>query len=170
MDFQPKIVHRDSVTFAVFLATLLSSYRGCLCSFRRLLPNKRYSWAHAFLAGFFAGTTMLLDTSRSRRKAIALYVFTRTCFFVSQYAMQKWSGHRRKVRLQEMERLKFEFSKTGGLMGGEERRVISIQRARDDHIEKFLRAAGPTVTMMAASCQIMYAFVRIPESLPVSAL
>ncbi|KAJ3216394.1 hypothetical protein HDU67_009529 [Dinochytrium kinnereticum] len=82
-----KIGGKDTISFALFLSTFISSYKAALCGFRRL--RKTSDSLNPFLAGCVAGTSLYLDTNRSRRLMVALYLSTRTMHFVCRWVWQR---------------------------------------------------------------------------------
>ncbi|KAI8928387.1 hypothetical protein BC831DRAFT_448558 [Entophlyctis helioformis] len=83
-----KIGGRDTTSFALFMSFFIATYKGMLCTLRNL-RQKNDRW-NAFIAGCFAGTSILLDANRSRRTMIALYLSTRTGHFLSRWV---WRAH-----------------------------------------------------------------------------
>ncbi|KAJ3099529.1 hypothetical protein HDU97_002972 [Phlyctochytrium planicorne] len=82
-----KIGGKDTISFAAFLSVFISSYKAALCGFRRL-RNTSDSW-NPFLAGCVAGTSLYLDSNKSRRLMVALYLSTRTMHFVCRWIWQR---------------------------------------------------------------------------------
>lgn len=85
-----KLGGRDTISFAMFLSTFISIYKGALCALRRL-RNKNDS-LNSLLAGGAAGISLILDSNKSRRRMIALYLSTRTCHFISRGVWRYFVG------------------------------------------------------------------------------
>eukprot|EP00842_Homolaphlyctis_polyrhiza_P006051 jgi/Hompol1/6447/HPOL_001712-RA len=87
-----KIGGRDTISFSLFMSLFISSFKGMLCSLRAI-RNVNDHW-NSFIAGCFAGLSILLDTNKSRRIMIALYLSTRTTHFLSRWIwrtfVSKW--------------------------------------------------------------------------------
>lgn len=70
---------RDSLSFAMFIASFVSGYKLLLCLIRRL-SGKNKSW-YGFFAGSLAGASLLIDSNHDRRVAVALYLAIRVAHF-----------------------------------------------------------------------------------------
>ncbi|KAI8804162.1 hypothetical protein BJ742DRAFT_461248 [Cladochytrium replicatum] len=88
-----KIGGRDTVSFALFLSTLISAYKGTLCACRRMFPKPDHQKMNAFIAGTVCGLSLLLDKNKSRRIMIALYLSTRTMHFMSRWVWRHYIEH-----------------------------------------------------------------------------
>lgn len=77
-----KLGGRDTISFAMFLSTFISIYKGVLCGLRSV--RKKCDSLNSLVAGSAAGLSLLLDSNSSRRRMIALYLSTRTCHFISR--------------------------------------------------------------------------------------
>ncbi|KAI8902725.1 hypothetical protein BC833DRAFT_546709 [Globomyces pollinis-pini] len=78
-----KLGGRDTTSFALFMSTFISSYKGILC-FLRYARSKNDPW-NSFIAGSLSGISILLDSNKSRRVMIALYLSTRTLHFIFRW-------------------------------------------------------------------------------------
>ena len=78
-----KIGGKETIRFSLFLAGFISSYKTILC-FLRYHRKVNDNWNSA-IAGLIAGYTLLLDSNKSRRLMIALYLSTRMLHFMSRF-------------------------------------------------------------------------------------
>ncbi|KAK6096476.1 hypothetical protein MT418_003308 [Batrachochytrium dendrobatidis] len=95
---KPRILLRiggqDTISFALFMSVFISSYKGFLCTFRAFCGSN--DKLNSFMAGTLAGFSLLLDSNKSRRVMIALYLSTRTTHFLSRWIwrayLARWSA------------------------------------------------------------------------------
>lgn len=99
---QPNLLYKlggkDTIRFALFMASFTTTFKAALCSMRRL--RNKTDWLNSFVAGFAAGSTIYLDSNHSRRIMIALYLTTRSAHFMSRYLWRhylepQWDPHAR---------------------------------------------------------------------------
>ncbi|KAI8844848.1 hypothetical protein BC829DRAFT_400161 [Chytridium lagenaria] len=140
-----KIGGRDTISFALFLSTFISSYKGALCFFRRL---RKTSDA---LNPFFAGCRHVERLLFGRKSEIALLEDLEE----SEHKHNK-HGHRHKKHRGQ-----------GGLPDAREIPAAPLQLTAAEETEKkeSVRNTAGTLVMMLSSSQILYAYVCEPQSL-----
>ncbi|KAJ3254207.1 hypothetical protein HK103_007452 [Boothiomyces macroporosus] len=169
-----KLGGRDTTSFALFMSTFISSYKGILCMLRYY--RKSNSAINAFVAGTFAGLSILLDKNRSRRVMIALYLSTRTFHFIFRWM---WRHHVHKLFSKHIpdtspiaER-RFN-SKTRQQLPRKEIKEKAphspVDSMEDIDARKSIRQMFGALTMMISSSQILYAYVCEPDTLTKSYL
>lgn len=67
-----KIGGKDTIRFSLFMSSFTTTFKAVLCGMRRWRESN--DWKNAFVAGMAAGLTLYLDSNRSRRLMIALYL------------------------------------------------------------------------------------------------
>ncbi|KAF7731948.1 hypothetical protein EC973_007779 [Apophysomyces ossiformis] len=159
-----RMAGRDTFFFALFLSTFLSSYKGILCSLRRLRQTD--DRLNAFLAGTVAGLALILDRNKRRRQSLMLYLFTRSLQFSGAWIMKQWSAHRQTKRRKELAELKETVDNQG--FDPRQPRELLIKKKWDDQLAKFLQRWAGVGVMMLASTQIIYSFICHPDTLPKS--
>ncbi|CAO3665030.1 unnamed protein product [Rhizopus stolonifer] len=133
---------RDTIGFALFLSSFISSYKGILCGMRhfRKSQDSESDRLNAFVAGCVAGSALIFDSDKRRRQSVMLYLFTRALQFNGAWLMKKWS-HERNLR--HPGKVKW-----------------------DDHLAKFAQSYSGVAVMMIANAQLIYAFLFNHDTLP----
>ncbi|KAG0307448.1 hypothetical protein BGZ98_000238 [Dissophora globulifera] len=153
----------DTVRFAFFLSSFLSTYKLVLCSMRRLRPDVSGDRLNAFVAGSLAGLTLLLDKSKSRRTALTLYLFTRSIQFGSSYLMKRWAEHRQAKRAAGNQALRDAVE-----MSGVEKKALVTKPGWDDILAKVFTSSAATALMSVTAMANLYSCVVEPEAMPKS--
>ncbi|KAL7317587.1 hypothetical protein PS15m_003925 [Mucor circinelloides] len=133
---------RDTASFALFLSTFISSYKGILCAMRhfRKTSDRKSDRLNAFVAGSLAGLALAFDRDKQRRQSIMLYLFTRALQFSGAWLMKQWALKRSEDHPGE--------------------------KKWDDHLAKFIARFSGVGVMMIANAQIIYAFLFNNDTLP----
>ncbi|KAF9946965.1 hypothetical protein BGZ65_009250, partial [Modicella reniformis] len=152
----------DSVSFAFFLSSFLSTYKAVLCTMRFYRPTHKGDRLNAFVAGSVAGTTLFLDNNKGRRTAITLYLFTRSLQFGSSYAMKKWAERRDAKRT-----IDHQAQREAVDLSGRKQELVT-KNGWDDILAKVMSASGATVVMSLTASVILYSCVLEPTAMPVS--
>ncbi|KAI1321342.1 hypothetical protein EDD11_006679 [Mortierella claussenii] len=153
----------DTVGFAFFLSSFLSTYKLVLCTMRRYRPNVAGDRLNAFVAGSVAGLTLLLDKNKSRRTALTLYLFTRSIQFGSSYAMKKWAEHRLEKKVAGNETLREQIKHSG-----DGKQVLNTQPGWDDILANVFSASAATALMSLTAAVNLYSCVIEPDAMPKS--
>ncbi|KAL1920401.1 uncharacterized protein VTP21DRAFT_778 [Calcarisporiella thermophila] len=144
---------KDTVSFAIFLSSFITTYKASLCAIRHLRNVKGGDGLNAFIAGSLAGLTLLLERNKGRRLAIMLYLVTRSAQFGCAWLMQQWASYRKKKREQKE--------------GAPPKTWIQyIREEWDEILSQKLEQWSGALVFIAANSQIIYSFVFKPETLP----
>ncbi|KAI8990908.1 hypothetical protein BDF20DRAFT_841447 [Mycotypha africana] len=137
---------RDTASFALFLSTFISSYKGILCLLRyyRKTNDRASDRLNAFIAGSIAGLAIGMDRDHRRRQTIMLYLLTRALQFSGAWLMIQWSKKRKEDHPHETR--------------------------WDDKLAYGLEKYAGVIVMMLANTQIIYAFLFNQDTLPKSYL
>jgi hypothetical protein len=171
-----KIGGKDCSSFALFMANFIGVFKASLCGLRRL-RNVNDGW-NGFIAGALAGTTLLIDSNRSRRVMIALYLSTRMLHYISRFIWRRYIESRflSPVEPEPVRTLELPGRQLGKLRQDEPSSKISSSDvicsdpnlpARLKTIKYYLRQFLSTSAMMLSSSQILNAFICEPDTLPV---
>ncbi|KAI8911714.1 hypothetical protein EDD86DRAFT_188565 [Gorgonomyces haynaldii] len=133
-----KLGGRDTISFALFMSTFISGYKGVLCAMRHV-RGVNDPW-NAFVAGMMAGLSILLDKNKTRRLMIALYMSTRSLHFIGRFL---WRHYLSKF---------MNSSKKDG-------------KDAIHPVRTFIRKTTGTLVMMLSSSQILNAYVCNPDTL-----
>ncbi|KAI8369438.1 uncharacterized protein BYT42DRAFT_584481 [Radiomyces spectabilis] len=153
---------RDTMCFALFLSTFLSSYKAILCAMRRWRknPDPSSDKLNAFVAGSVAGIALILDRDKRRRQSIMLYLLTRSFQFSGAWLMKQWGLQRQTRRRKELAILKEKVDREG------QPRELEVGKKWDDYLAKFIQRWAGVLVMMLANGQIIYSFLLNSETLP----
>jgi hypothetical protein len=139
----------------------------------------------SFLSGALASLAILFDRNKDRRISIALYLSSRGCQFVCLFLLRRWEKCRLKRKkhyasaqhVQESVESTL-YDKSNRVVFGSEDTLDDEQHTTDidpasaktweDHLAYYLSFWGGPVVMMLASSQILFAFLCLPKTLPVS--
>lgn len=180
--FKPRLLKsiggRDTIYFALFIGTFISSYKGALCLFRKILPNVSEQ-TRAFFAGMVSSFSLFLEKNQDRRLAVALYLFSRAMQYTVVWLMKRWRMSRedskrsiRRVRSEEwMSTRKTHTRLEDSSEDDTFPSVISSPPVNtttwQDKLDDWLRCSAGTLVMTAATMQILFAYIFAPWSLPV---
>ncbi|KAL0088045.1 hypothetical protein J3Q64DRAFT_1723811 [Phycomyces blakesleeanus] len=161
----------DTLSFALFLGTFLSSYKAVLCGMRRLnkadpsspLSSERLN---GFVAGTVAGLALALDRNPHRRQSIMLLISARTLQVVSCWLMKQWDLRRHKQDHDGRVKLKELLDSQGFAVGQSRQLIVEDKTDWQDNLASFARRWAGVGLMMAASAQLTYSFVVEPHTLP----
>ncbi|KAI9030784.1 hypothetical protein CLU79DRAFT_731467 [Phycomyces nitens] len=156
----------DTISFALFLGTFLSSYKAILCAMRRVRKSSdpASDRLNGFVAGSVAGLALALDRNAHRRQSIMLLMSARTLQVVSGWLMKQWDLHRKQESHSDLLKLKNALDRKG-FMPGESRGLV-VEETWQDHLARFARRWAGVGLMMAASAQLTYSFMVEPHTLP----
>ncbi|KAF9918365.1 hypothetical protein BX616_009158 [Lobosporangium transversale] len=150
----------DTIRFAFFLSSFISTYKGVLCTMRQFRPDHEGDRLNAFVAGSVAGLTLTLDKNKSRRTALTLYIFTRSIQFGSSYAMKKWAEYRDAKRSRNRLALRDAVERSG------EKQELITRNGWDDILAKVMTVSAATILMSLTASVNLYSCVIEPEALP----
>ena len=158
-----KLGGKDTISFALFLSTFISIYKGVLCGLRRLRNTN--DALNSLIAGGLAGMSLMLDTNNSRRRMIALYLSTRTCHFISRGVWRYFIGKIIIIILEIPSQNVQEISKK--VEQNSQITVKNLEEKRKWHqeVRGLVRQFSAGILMMLSSGQIIYSFCCEPETL-----
>jgi hypothetical protein len=129
---------------------------------RHLRPYHEGDRINAFVAGSVAGLAMSLDKNKTRRKALALYLFTRSIQFGASYSMKKWADHRKAKR--STQRVAFQDT----LQSPEKEHTLLAKSRWDDILAKVMTSSAGAVLMSSSAAVNLYACILEPDAMPQS--
>ncbi|KAG0330909.1 hypothetical protein BG004_001907 [Podila humilis] len=156
----------DTIGFAFFLSSFLSTYKGVLCAMRRLRPLHNGDRLNAFIAGSVAGLTLFLDKNKGRRKQVSLYLFTRSLQFAASYGMKQWAERRKAKRSSKRLMARENIDATG-----KEQALLSPEDGGytwEDTLAKIITSSAATFLMSLTASVNIYALFVEPETIPKS--
>lgn len=153
---------RDAAGFAFFTSSYLSVYKVLLCAMRHYRPYHEGDRINAFVAGSVAGLAMSLDKNKTRRKALALYFFTRSIQFGASYSMKKWAEHREFKR--SIQRLALQDT----LQSSGKEHALATKSGWDDILAKVISSSAGVVLMSSSAAVNLYACILEPDAMPQS--
>ncbi|KAG0294231.1 hypothetical protein BGZ96_001534 [Linnemannia gamsii] len=117
---------------------------------------------NSFVAGSVAGLAMSLDKNKTRRKALALYLFARSIQFGASYSMKKWAEHREaKKSIQR-------FTLQDTLQSSEKEHALATKSGWDDILAKVMSSSAGAVLMSSSAAVNFYASILEPDAMPQS--
>ncbi|KAG0330207.1 hypothetical protein BGZ99_007068 [Dissophora globulifera] len=160
----PSILKRsggsDTVGFAFFMSSFISTYKAVLCTMRYYRSDQDSDRLNAFVAGSVAGLTLALDKNKSRRTALTLYLFTRSIQFGSSYIMKKWAEHRNTKRATNRQALRENIDISG------QKQALVTKNGWDDILARALTSSGATILMSLTASVNIYSCVIEPDAMP----
>ncbi|KAG0350365.1 hypothetical protein BG005_010108 [Podila minutissima] len=154
---------RDTIGFAFFLSSFLSTYKGVLCALRHYRPYHEGDRLNAFIAGAVAGLTLFLDKNKGRRTAISLYLFTRSLQFAASYGMKQWAERSKAKRASKRLMAREDIDATG-----KDQAMTSEGYTWEDTLAKVVNSSAATFLMSLTAGVNIYALFVEPETIPKS--
>ncbi|KAF9153519.1 hypothetical protein BG015_003254 [Linnemannia schmuckeri] len=154
---------RDTVGFAFFLSSYLSAYKALLCTMRRYRSHHEGDRLNAFVAGSIAGLAMWIDKNKIRRKALALYLLTRSIQFGSSYSMKKWAEHREAKKSNQGLALQDRILQSSG-----KEYALDTKTGWDNILAKVMSSSAGAVLMSSSAAVNLYACMVEPDAMPQS--
>ncbi|KAH7052685.1 hypothetical protein BKA57DRAFT_533865 [Linnemannia elongata] len=154
---------RDTIGFAFFVSSYLSAYKALLCTMRHYRPYHEGDRLNSFIAGSVAGLAMWIDKNKIRRKALALYLLTRSIQFGSSYSMKKWAEYREAKRL-----IQHHVLHATTLQSSEKNLALDTKAGWDDILAKIMSSSAGAVLMSSSAAVNLYACMVEPDAMPQS--
>ncbi|KAF9145735.1 hypothetical protein BGX30_007047 [Mortierella sp. GBA39] len=150
---------RDTIGFAFFVSSYLLAYKALLCTMRHYRPYHEGDRLNAFVAGSVAGLAMWIDKNKIRRKALALYLFTRSIQFGSSYSMKKWAEHREAKKSTQHLALQNAVHSSG------KEHALITQSGWDDILAKVMSSSAGAALMSSSAAINLYACMVEPDAM-----
>lgn len=142
------------------MSSYLSVYKALLCTMRHYRPYHERERLNAFVAGTVAGLAMWIDKNKIRRKALALYLLTRSIQFGSSYSMKKWAEHREARRSIQRHVLQ-----DTGLQSSGKELALDTKAGWDDILAKVMSSSAGAVLMSSSAAINLYACMVEPDTM-----
>lgn len=115
---------------------------------------------NAFVAGSVAGLAMWIDKNKIRRKALALYLLTRSIQFGSSYSMKKWAEYREAKNSIHRHVLQDTTFQSSG-----KKLALDTKAGWDDILAKVMSSSAGAVLMSSSAAINLYACMVEPDTM-----
>jgi hypothetical protein len=164
-----KLGGKDTISFAMFMSTFVSLYKGVLCTLRRF--RNSCDSLNSLVAGAVAGLSLMLDSNRNRRRTIALYFSTRTCHFLVRGLWKYFMGNllffqTLEIPRQDQERAAIDHNQP--IRENDDQEILIQEEKRNWNLKlrEILKQCTAGILTMLSSGQIIYSFCCEQDTVP----